>query len=227
MDWELETNGLTQLRQRLDGICQVLEWPLIPIVPSASATTATATKKMNRTDFDKRQYELSVMAGMNQRYHQQQTDLWGSRDRWLRIAVGILAVGGSMLSVVTIYRTDALWIASSVTVAGIAAFAAVILNVIPITDRERRHLDMFRRWSDFREEIDSLRFVLKITDDATARLSSLDAKSHRLCALEPTADETLLSICFDKEQRSRQYETTRTAEAESIVLITNEAATIS
>lgn len=172
---------------------------------------------MTPEDFEQKQYATSVCAGMNQRYHQSKASRWARFDRSFRIAVGVAAVGGAMMSVVTATTNGWGWDALSITIASIAAGIGVSLNVVPFGDWERQHVDYFRRWSDLREEVDALEFEIadKPTATQTARLKNLDAKANRICGLEPKADEKLLNECYESEVRSRQPDTLSLPEVSS------------
>jgi len=138
---------------------------------------------------------------MNQRYHQSRASLFARWDRRVKIAVGLLAVAGAVLA----FSGSVVW---SVIISCLAAAAAVVLNVIPISDWHCHHVELFRRWTDLREDADALLFDLNddVPPELIARLKSLDAKLHRICGSEPEADSRLLVECQQAEERSRQPE---------------------
>lgn len=161
---------------------------------------------MTRDEFENEQYRISFTAGMNQRYHQSRAQLWARMDRGFRIAVGLFSVAGASLAVVTATSDSIGWDAASILIAGLAAVVAIILNVLPFGDWERWHVDLFRRWTDLREEIDALLFELNGAPDEMliGRLKQQDAKVHRICGLEPHPNEALLRKCYRDEDRSRR-----------------------
>jgi hypothetical protein len=161
---------------------------------------------MNREEFLDAQYKISVTAGMNQRYHQAFARYWVRWDRASRISVGVLAVGGVMLAVVTAVNTSAWWVGLSILIAGLAALVAITLNVVPLPDWALQSSDLFRRWSDLREEVDSLEYGVadKPSGALVDRLKQVSAKVHRICAIEPAADEKFLCECLKAEEASRR-----------------------
>ena len=160
---------------------------------------------MTPDEFVNKQDHLSITAGMNQRYHQIKASKWTGWQRSVEITVGVVAVAGACLAVAALsYHSTAIDIVS-VVVASIAALFAVALNVLPFGDWAAKHADLFRRWTDLREEVDSLLFSSsdQPSDEATQRLQAIDGKIHRICASEPRCDEELLSQCYKKEMKSR------------------------
>ena len=145
---------------------------------------------------------------MNQRYHQARAHLWTCWNRGVQISVAVLAVIGVCLSVVSLLVESKVADGFAIAVATMAAIAAIALNVLPLGDWAAMHLDLFRRWTDLREDIDSLK--LETTADPSKygiqRLRELSAKVHRICATEPAPNETLLNKCHALEKRSRKTE---------------------
>ena len=169
--------------------------------------TQEASEKMNAKDFDKKQFEISVQAGMNQRYHQGKATHWARFDRTFRILIGVLAVASAMLSVVTASNTEVgWWVSLSIVLSSSAAVIGLAINVLPFADWEKQHVDLFRRWSDLREDIDAMPFdFAKQSEEACVRLRTIEAKMHRICAMEPAPNDSLLDQCFAAEQRSRRF----------------------
>lgn len=156
--------------------------------------------------FDDKQYHLSVTAGMNQRYHQARAHWWICWDRGCKILVGILAVAGAVLAFAPLFHAGLAFDIVGVVVACLAAVFAVILNVIPYAEWAGLHRELFQKWSDLREEIDSLLFEVngEPTGKNFERLRQLDAKVHRICAAEPGGIKSLIDTCYAEEVRSRQ-----------------------
>jgi hypothetical protein len=161
---------------------------------------------MTKNQFLDRQYELSVMAGVNQKFHQGQIKHYADRDRYCKIAVGFLAVLGVCLCVVTATVDGWFWDAVSILIASLAAAAAVALNVLPFGEWASGHHALFQRWTDLREDVDDLlyRVVDEPTPDDLARLRELSAKCHRICGTETHCDDGILQVLQDKEEKSRR-----------------------
>jgi hypothetical protein len=161
---------------------------------------------MNPAEFEQKQYEISVQAGTNQRYHQRRANYWLWWDRAVRIAVGIMAVGAFSLSIVTAFTHPVLVDIASIAVAFTAASAAVALNVLPLGEWAAQHLDLFRRWTDLREDVDTILFDYgeEVTPEFVGRLKQLEGKAHRICGSEPECESNLYDQCFREELRSRQ-----------------------
>jgi hypothetical protein len=143
---------------------------------------------------------------MNQRYHQHEAHRWWWCDTIAKIVTAVFAVIGMALAIVSA-SVDS-WLADSfgVAVSLIAAVSAVVLNVIPFGAWESKSADLFRRWTDLREEVDTLEFELgdgQPSADLTRWLQDLDAKLHRIVGSEVLANPRLLSQCEYAERRSR------------------------
>jgi hypothetical protein len=160
---------------------------------------------MTKQQFDEKQYDVSFTAGMNQRYHQSREHYWTRWDRFCKILVAVLAITGVCFSVVAWVIHHWVWDAAAVSTAGAAAIAAIILNVLPLGDWARTHQALFQRWTDLREDVDVLGFMVEgePTDDQLARLRDLEAKVHRICGAEPGCNEALLDKSYEAEKQSR------------------------
>ncbi|MCA9265745.1 MAG: hypothetical protein KDA60_17910 [Planctomycetales bacterium] len=154
---------------------------------------------MNADKFLDEQYRISFTAGMNQRYHQDRAHWFEWWHRGTAIAVGFLAVTGAILAFVPA------WTVVPRIVACISAGAAIFLNVIPFGEWARQHSDLFRRWTDLREEIDALYFDLdgEPTPELIARLRAIDGKHHRICSAEPAFNDERLVKYYQAEKKSR------------------------
>src|SRR5688572_10907881 len=102
---------------------------------------------MNIKQFKDRQYQTSVMAGMNQRYHQSRAQFWTRWDKGSKVAVGVLAVLGACFSILTLNQHSVPLGWTSVVIAGLAAGAAIALNVIPLGEWANIHWALFQRWT--------------------------------------------------------------------------------
>jgi hypothetical protein len=163
---------------------------------------------MTQPDFDHELLCLSMTAGMNQRYHQKRAHFWTCWNRGVQISVAVLAVTGVCLSVVTYFVEAKIADWFGIGVATSAAIAAIALNVLPLGDWAAMHLDLFRRWTDLREDVDSLKLetAAEPSKYGVQRLRELGAKVHRICATEPAPKEKLLHECHNAEKRSRKTE---------------------
>jgi hypothetical protein len=155
-------------------------------------------------------WALSEICGMNQRYHQYEVSYWTAWNTSITIVVAIVALLSFAFSLVSfLYRKQWAGI-TSLVVSAISMVLAVILNISPTDANARFYSDMFRRWSDLRQEVDSL----LVTADAAKkgepsapwifdRYQELLAKKNSLNALEPAPDWQLLQRCQNEEERSR------------------------
>lgn len=162
---------------------------------------------MIREEFLDCQYKLSVCTEMNQRYHQSRASVWSYWDRGFKIAVAILSTAGAVLAFATLYEASNGYMLTSVAVAVSASLAGILLNVFPFSDWQRDHVDLFRRWTDLREEIDVLLFEVKDTPNTQqlSRLTQLEAKYHRICGAEPPCKEKLLKKCQQAAEAGRNH----------------------
>lgn len=162
---------------------------------------------MTSQEFDRCCEELSVIAGLNQRYHQGAATRWQKWDRVAKIAVGGLAVAGLCLTAATYDPAQGMIAHASLAVAILGATAAIAMNVIPLGDWSSESRAMLQRYTDLREEVDRLRFDAKFLEEPAAyavqQLRESQAKLHRFCGLEPAPNVQKLQACQDAEERSR------------------------
>ena len=159
--------------------------------------------------FEQKQYEISVAAGMNQRYHQDRISRWVWWDRFFKISVAGLAVVGVCLSIVTAFSTSALAVGSSILFASLAAIAAIALNVLPFGEWASQYASILQRWTDLREDIDALLFDLhdEPTAELVQRLKELEAKLNRINGSEPKGNRALVEHYYSMEKHSRTFDT--------------------
>lgn len=161
---------------------------------------------MTQDDFLDKQYELSVVAGMNQRYHQRYATFWWRIDTAAKIITAILAVIGAMLAVAATFKEHPESIDRwAVTIASLAAVAAVILNVIPFGTWEKEHRDFLRQWTDLRLDTEA---ILGECDGEpehhhACEIRRIDAKRHGICGEEPMPNAKVLKECLKAEKESR------------------------
>lgn len=161
---------------------------------------------MTAKEFLDKQYHISVAAGMNQRIHQAKASWWTGWDRACKIIVALLAVASLCLSLWAVSPTGADWGRFSIVISALGALAAIALNVLPLGDWASRHNALFQRWSDMREDVDSILFDVNSDPTAThiRRLKELDAKFHRICGSEPKCRPKVVKHHYAMETKSRQ-----------------------
>lgn len=161
---------------------------------------------MTRDDFLDQQFKLSVQAGMNQRYHQAYATWWCIWDRLVKIVTAAAAVIGVMLSVATYGPQASVALSQAeIVLAIVTTIAAVALNVVPVGNWEQTHRDLFRQWTDLREDIDALLFDCEGEPDQhiLCELRKLNAKIHRVCGQEPSPNTQKLKQFYNEEAASR------------------------
>jgi hypothetical protein len=121
------------------------------------------------------------------------------------VTTAIAAFVSAILSVVSIYQQDYGWWSAGFSIA--AACAAVALNVLPFGTWEQRHRDLFRQWTDLREEADLLEMNLADSPPSEHHIDGLKRlamKVHRINGSEPAANIKTLAECQHAEEKSRQ-----------------------
>ena len=159
---------------------------------------------MTEEELSQQIFELSVQAGMNQRYHQRNAGRWNRADSEVRISVGMFAVSGLSLSIASVATSSPWFGLASLVAILFTAVAGMVMNLYPFAEWERDHEVLFAQWTDIRQEVDSLQFVSKLAD-RTTYFARLQGRMHRLCGSEPVADEALLERCFEEEKASRDH----------------------
>ena len=144
---------------------------------------------MTREEFEHKQYNLSVGAGMNQRYHQE----YAARHELVRQLFVTVTIG--LVCVSEDFPTQlrcALWLAS-------------VFIALALWEAGRSYGEMFRRWCDYREQIDDLELEtgVEATAEMVVNLKRAEAKFHRIGALEPAPNAKLLIECQKAEHKSR------------------------
>ncbi len=161
---------------------------------------------MNHDAFEDERFRISVIASMNQRYHQYRGDHWLRWDRGVRILVGVFAVLGALLAVVTAYDSASEAVVVSVLIAIASVVAAFVLNVIPLGDWTMQHQGLFQRWSDLHERTEDLAFDVGENPEPehVDRLKELNATLNRICGAELSVrDQELWDRCEREERQSR------------------------
>jgi len=142
-------------------------------------------------------YELKTTGGINQRYHQLLEWWWGAADKCIRVLIGVLSVLGVLWPMfVDSDSTAPAW-------SGFALIAlALVLNVMPLGDREKFHADLFRGWSELRKDAERLEFKLKsLQENANIKVhfersEEIADKANSLNASEPAPWKRLLKRCY-------------------------------
>src|SRR5262249_13599799 len=126
---------------------------------------------------------------------------WKCADRLVRIAVGVFAVAGLYYAVPGLGSPDI-----GLNIAVLSVVVAIALNIVPISDWERKHAEMFSLWSELRKDASREDHKSCDTDDGkdanhyrSERLSDLDSKMESLHAMEPAPWIYLLRRCQHNE----------------------------
>ncbi len=149
-------------------------------------------------------YSLKYAAGGSQRYHHRLEWWYGFADKCLRIVIGVIAA----FELVVASSHDSFG-QHAIAIAGASFFAALLLNVIPLGDREKFYGEMFRRWTELYKDVELLtsRLDLCPTTDAPEhiceRLLEMKAKEHELNAAEPAPFRWLQKKCEADEIESQ------------------------
>ena len=158
-------------------------------------------------------WELSITSGMNQRFHQHLADnaLWW--DFWWKLAVALATSAGAVLSVVGYFNGKAKFIAATSAIVSILGMVfGVWLSIAPSDATARQHLDLFRRWSDLRQDVDTVMVRSRTNEDEAIaappflvdRYIDMLAKKNHLNSLEPSPDRALLERFQDEEESWRE-----------------------
>jgi hypothetical protein len=162
---------------------------------------------MSPEEFRNKQLYISMGAGTSQRVHQDLADRWTRWDRIAKATMAAIAVVGLWISLEST-KPEWAWLASySTTLSVVGLIAAIALNLLPFGDWAMRHISLYQRWCDMREDVDSLQYDIKKGEPSASlvkRLKELDAKYHRICASEPKCGEQLVLRHYDKEKSSRR-----------------------
>lgn len=150
-------------------------------------------------------FDLSHTCVMNHRYHQAYELYWGRWDKSVKAILAILTVIGLVLSVpqIDLPWTD-LWFAIAI------AFIAFFMNIVPVGDWEKEHGEMFRLWSDLRNDCDveGIKVTLKaefvsVPSHYEERVMELVGKANALHAMERFPNVWFLKRCQQDESIRR------------------------
>jgi hypothetical protein len=153
-------------------------------------------------------YHLSFTAGMNRRYYQAKLASWKKLDNRVQIAVAMCAVVGFTLSILSLFNLP-LVNPISVVVAIFSLLAAIVLNVVPTGEECFKHGELYRRWNELHEDIESLEFrarhaaVEQVDPMILDRFGELRSKKTRIEQDEPLPDEALVGKCYEAENLAR------------------------
>src|SRR5712692_1310115 len=173
---------------------------------------------MTNGELKNRLDDLIYQCGMNQCYHQRTAAVLGRWDKGIRITIGILAVVGLVLAVPTLKISKIDVGTTGLVTAIVSLVAAVILNIVPVGDREKLHGELFRLWSELLKDatVEECKVCEAVSDDsadehAFDRLKELLSKAGSLNADEPAPNESRLRRCQEDENERRWGEDIRTS----------------
>jgi hypothetical protein len=167
---------------------------------------------MTSQELRDRLHGLTCACDINQRYHQCMSWRWRIADRVMKIAVALVAC---------LALAAEFWGPAhhhyAIAFAAIAAFAAILLNVVPFGEIERFYDEMFHSWSELRADAEVQRTKAAETSGATPphvfeRFTELIAKMHSLNAREPAAYRGLMRRCQEDNNESVWGDGIRTSE---------------
>lgn len=158
--------------------------------------------------FEKLEY-LSFTAAMSQRYHQHQWTRFVKTDKCIRICVGVISLFSAISSLLSASMGLLVLSLISAFISVIALAVAIILNIYPAGEKGAYHRDLFRRWSDLRENVDGQIVLVegldsnKVPGEIYLRLRELTTKKERINSLEESPNEELLTKCYQAENLAR------------------------
>jgi hypothetical protein len=86
-------------------------------------------------------HELKVAAGMSLRYHKHCEEWYGWWDKAIRITVAVLAAIGLILAIRDYFPIG-------IIVAVISLVATMVLNIVPVGDKEKQHAELYQLWNE-------------------------------------------------------------------------------
>lgn len=154
---------------------------------------------------------LSFTAAMNQRYHQSEAARYGQKDHRVKLAVGISGVWSLIISISAAFNSNEYLQVSAFLITVITTVAAVYVNISKADEKQKASLDLFRRWTDVRQDVDTTaskacreKLTQKEVDFLFSRYEELLFKKNSLNGQEVDAiDEKLLEKCYEDENESR------------------------
>lgn len=164
---------------------------------------------MNYQELKQRLHELDEEWCTTIRYHQLYAWWYGLLDRVVRVAV-------SLLTVIDLALPGNWKYLSSYSL----LFVAMVLNIIPLSEWQHHHRDLFRKWIDLRKRLLVMSVKIQKNDDTTTVTDPILKKLERFHLVEQaiTADEPqprrkILIRCQGDEIESRFGTGIRTPEA--------------
>lgn len=153
---------------------------------------------------------LSATAGMNQRYHQLEASQHEKQNEKEKLLTGIAGVLSLVFSITSFFSDHWTIIYVALLLSVGTAFLAVWLNISKADDRQKLSLDLFRRWTDLRQDIDVTLSRAKRETNTNEEISflylryeELQSKKNSLNGLEPSPNTKLLIKCQEDENLSR------------------------
>jgi hypothetical protein len=159
---------------------------------------------VDSSECKRRLHELKFVTRMNQQYHQILQWRWAVADRIVRIMVAFIASASVCFGLLGLCYTYCNSYAIGASCCGLAV--ALILNVVPFAGKERFYADTFRRWSDLRQEIESLevqvadvRSQTRVPKHIVDRVRVLTEKRNIVNASEPCPYGPVLDRCEEAQ----------------------------
>ncbi len=204
---------------------------------ATTATTSASAEKITMTpeDFLHWAHDVSFAAGMNQQYYQYMMGFWGFIDSGVKIVVALFA-----LASVVVGATDKIdkkakelskpkkwwrwpswcvrrvWILFpawklSVRLSAWSAIFAIVLLVVPTSDKTSLYSGLYEQWTSVRSEVDRLVLDFKtvegdkqeVTERYVESMKSLRSREAEIESKEPSPWMFLVEHCYDAEVRRR------------------------
>lgn len=80
----------------------------------------------------------------------------------------------------------------------------MVLNLVHLDAWKEQHLDLFRRWTELRESIETLETSLHSEKSKEILYNQYQNKQHQISSSEPVANKKLLQECYEAEEKSRK-----------------------
>lgn len=141
---------------------------------------------------------VTYTAQMNALYQQRVAWWWWVGDKITKVAVGVLAALALAAAIFGDHTLD-------VIAASLALVPAIILNVIPLGEKEAEYKHLFRAWTGLHRDSDKLSLkVANLGDDAKVpehlveQLGEALSRLHDIGAEEPAPWEWLIVKCQEE-----------------------------
>ena len=161
---------------------------------------------MNNSEIEDTQYELSVQAAVNERFHQDRSAHWRFWERSAYLAVSLLTIFGALLSLASVTTDSSGWGYASLACGVVAVVIATAMGFLPMGKWERDHASFRVLWGSIREDVEMIPFMDTV-DEKTKALGQAKAKIVRLCKQEPKeskGERELIDRLQNEEEISRK-----------------------